>query len=373
MSDIVLFHPAGIGDFLMDLPILNQLIKSNSNLKQFTYVCNGINKSLVEYSGIDKKINVVYLKYPSMSISDIGPLFNIGQKAKKIFVLSGMNLKKVSYLKYLWPKKVKFYGTLENYPIECMNNMAPSKNKYQFVQGPTKCTHRIIENYNLLKTQKLLHNDNNLCLQGLSVKDNENSNNNQTSYIVVHTGLVEHSKEKTMEMAYWIHLLRGLKNRIEHEIIIIGSIYEKQNVDSILSLIDNEKINSLCGEKNLIETMQIINKAEMVLSVDSGMAHLAASIKKKLVTLFGPTDYNNISPVGTHGLIISNRLECSPCYWSDNFYKCPYNRKCLNEIDQEIIINSVLKVLSGTKLLNKKVDKCFIKKILTFDELLYKS
>ena len=52
MSEIVIFHPAGIGDYLMDLSNLYQLINSKSSTKQITYVCNEINKPLVEYSGI---------------------------------------------------------------------------------------------------------------------------------------------------------------------------------------------------------------------------------------------------------------------------------------------------------------------------------
>ena len=92
MSEIVIFHPAGIGDFLMDLSNLYQLINSKSSTKQITYVCNEINKPLVEYSGINNEINIQYLKWPTASLYDLPPLIRIGQRAKKIFVLSGMNL-----------------------------------------------------------------------------------------------------------------------------------------------------------------------------------------------------------------------------------------------------------------------------------------
>ena len=369
MSEIVIFHPAGIGDYLMDLSNLYQLINSKSSTKQITYVCNEINKPLVEYSGINNEINIQYLKWPTASLYDILPLIRIGQRAKKIFVLSGMNLKKVSYLKYLWPKKVKYFGTLENYPHECLNKMTPNEKDYQYVQGPTKYTHRIIENFNLFKSQKLLNNQD-FLLKGLNSRDIETSRSSQSSYIVVHTGQSEIGKEKSMNIDYWAKLFTGLKNRIRLKIVIIGSTNEKRNVDSILSIVDDSQVKSLCGKKNLIETIQLMADSKMILAIDGGMAHLAASLKKNLVTIFGPTNSHNISPVDTYGLLISNQIECSPCYWSDNYYNCPYDRKCLNKINQDIIIESVLDVISGIRLESNKINNCYISKIPSIEKLI---
>ena len=368
MSEIVIFHPAGIGDFLMDLSNLYQLIKSDLAPRRFKYVCNIANKPLVKYSEIDQILDVKYLKYPSFSISDLVLLIKIGQKAKKIFVLSGMNLKKVSYLKHLWPGKVNYFGTLENYPLECLNKMTPNEKDYQYVQGPTKNTHRIIENFNLFKSQKLLNNED-FLLKGLNSRDIGTSNSSQSSYIVVHTGQSEIGKEKSMDIDYWAKLLSGLKKRIGLEIVIIGSTNEKRNVDSILSIVDDKQVKSLCGKKNLIETIQLMVDSKMILAIDGGMAHLAASLKKDLVTLFGPTNSHNVSPVDTYGLLISNQIECSPCYWSDNYYNCPYDRKCLNEINQDIIIKSVSDVISGKRLESNKINNCYISKIPTYETM----
>ena len=368
MSEIVIFHPAGIGDFLMDLSNLYQLINSKSSTKQITYVCNEINKPLVEYSGINNEINIQYLKWPTASMYDLLPLIRIGQKAKKIFVLSGMNLKKVSYLKYLCPEKVKYFGTLENYPHECLNKMIPNKKDYQYIQGPTKYTHRIIENFNLFKSQKLVNNDD-FLIKGINSGDIRTSSSGQSSYIIVHTGQSEPGKEKSMDIGYWAKLLSSLKNRIEHEIVIIGSTHEKRNVDSILSIVNDKQVKSLCGKKNLIETIHLMEGSKMILAIDGGMAHLAASLNKVLVTLFGPTNSHNVSPVDTYGLLISNQIECSPCYWSDNYYNCPYGRKCLNEINQDIIIESVSDVISGKRLESNKINNCYISKIPTYETM----
>ena len=68
MSEIVVFHPAGIGDFLMDLSNLYQLIKSDLAPRRFKYVCNVANKPLVRYSEIDQIYQIFKLTGTRFSI-----------------------------------------------------------------------------------------------------------------------------------------------------------------------------------------------------------------------------------------------------------------------------------------------------------------
>jgi ADP-heptose:LPS heptosyltransferase len=372
MSEILIFHPAGIGDFLMDLSNLYQLINSKTSTKKITYVCNEINKPLVEYSGINNEINIQFLKWPTASLSDLLPLIRIGQRAKKIFVLSGMNLRKVGYLTYFWSNKVELFGTLENYPDECYNKMRPSRNIYQYIEGPSINTHRIIENFKLFKSQKMLINSD-FIIKGLRSNNLEKESisiSNNLPYIVVHTSLGDNDFGKSMDITYWAGLLSEIRKKIKYKIIIIGSIKEKKNIELILSIIVDDNIISVCGEKSLNQIINIISDSKMMLAVDGGMAHLAASLNKDLVTIFGPTNSHNISPVDTYGLLISNQIECSPCYWSNNYYNCPYDRKCLNEINQDIIIDSVLDVISGKRLENYKINNCYITKIPSIQKLI---
>ena len=109
MNNIVIFHPAGIGDCILDISNLYQLINSNCAPNKFKYVCNINAKPVIKYSGLDKYLDIYYLKYPVISINDFFTLYGLKQKNQKIFVLGGMNLKRVAYLKHLWPNEVEFF------------------------------------------------------------------------------------------------------------------------------------------------------------------------------------------------------------------------------------------------------------------------
>ena len=115
--------------------------------------------------------------------------------------------------------------------------------------------------------------------------------------------------------------------------------------------------------------MCLISQSEMVLGVDGGMAHLAAFLKKKLVVLFGPTNPHNVSPVGTDGFIISYPVECSPCYFSKNYYQCPYGRKCLNDLDTNLIIDVINSVIMQQDFIYNKIENYVVQKIPTYKSL----
>ena len=141
------------------------------------------------------------------------------------------------------------------------------------------------------------------------------------------------------------------------------------NVESMLSSENKKIIINACGKTNLYEVISIIEGSEIVLAVDGGMAHLAAALGKKLITIFGPTNPFNVSPVGTEGIIITNPIECSPCYETKNYISCPYNRKCLNEIDKSLLIELMMDIMAGVHIDKKIVNNYHINKIPDYQYL----
>ena len=166
-------------------------------------------------------------------------------------------------------------------------------------------------------------------------------------YIVVHAGKLGNNSKKTMEIGIWRKLLASLINRIDENIIIIGTNRERMYVEEIISSLNKNKIINLCGTTSLIEVIGLIEGAEMVLAVDGAIAHIAASIGKNLFAIFGPTDPTIISPVGTNGFIIRQQMECSPCYWNENYFNCPYHRDCLNGLHYKVLADYTIELLKS--------------------------
>ena len=352
MSDIVIFHPAGIGDCILDISNLYQLITSERAPNKLKYVCNASARPLIECSGLEQYLEIYYLKYPIISIHDIFSLYELRKKNQKIFVLGGMHLRKVGYFRHLWPNQVEFYGVLENFPEECINKIRPNGGAYNHIEGPSRNSHRIVENFNLFKSQGFVENSD-FLISGLDRKiiskmiNLSNIKTIEKPYIVLHAGKLDNNSKKTMELDNWKTLLASLINSIDEIIVIIGTNSERMYIEEIISSLNKKKIINLCGKTSLIEVIGLIEKAEIVLAVDSAIAHITASIGKNLFAIFGPTDPTIISPVGTNGYIIKQQMECSPCYWTKNYFNCPYHRCCLNEFENKILSNYIIKFLKS--------------------------
>ena len=57
--------------------------------------------------------------------------------------------------------------------------------------------------------------------------------------------------------------------------------------------------------------------------------------------LFGPTSHMLGSPINANCIKIMKGYECSPCYGSENYYNCPYNNKCMDDISIDTILKSI--------------------------------
>ncbi|NOW95323.1 glycosyltransferase family 9 protein [Mucilaginibacter sp. SG564] len=110
----------------------------------------------------------------------------------------------------------------------------------------------------------------------------------------------------------WVKLIEKIYDKFDH-IVITGSPADKEKSDRIIQLLEsansNNKIINLSGGVNLQELAHLIVKSELVVSVNTGIAHMAAALSKKQVCLHGPTnvlrwgpyDDNTISVVPDEG------------------------------------------------------------------------
>ncbi len=99
----------------------------------------------------------------------------------------------------------------------------------------------------------------------------------------------------------------------------------------------------LAGKTTLEDLVAVIHRLDLVVTGDSAPLHVAAALKKKIVSLFGPTDPRRHMPPTPDATVFCRRLECQPCYQG----KCrnPEELACLRRITVEEVYEAVLKQL----------------------------
>ena len=58
----------------------------------------------------------------------------------------------------------------------------------------------------------------------------------------------------------------------------------------------------------------LLKQADIYVGTDSGLAHLAAAVGTRAVTLFAPADPDRVAPFGNRDLVIQPPCACSPCF-----------------------------------------------------------
>ena len=138
----------------------------------------------------------------------------------------------------------------------------------------------------------------------------------------------------------WKKLLTELEK--DYSIVLTGTENDKE----LLSYINNNYIN-LCGATNLEELQELLSRAELVISMDSGTTHLAWAVQKpKIVSVFCSTPETLYAPLGSENKYISLSAKdiCKPCHKR----KCPKGtNECTNYPRVDEVYKAVITLLKG--------------------------
>ncbi|MCM1338651.1 MAG: glycosyltransferase family 9 protein [Muribaculaceae bacterium] len=136
----------------------------------------------------------------------------------------------------------------------------------------------------------------------------------------------------------WQVLIGKIKNRCN--IVFSGGDKEFEYVENI----NKARFLNLAGKTNILELAEVFSRADVVISPDSGSAHLAwASGKPAVVTIFTCTPKNILAPFGDENKYIAlggEGLPCQPCYSK----KCKKNKEknyCKNYPNPQIVADVV--------------------------------
>jgi len=117
----------------------------------------------------------------------------------------------------------------------------------------------------------------------------------------------------------------------------MGSDKDKESCNVINSL-SGSICNNLAGKTSLTQAIDLMSLANVVITNDSGLMHLAAALNRPVVAIYGSSSPIMTPPLSTTKQIIWLQLECGPCFKRD----CPLGHlKCLNDIKPELVEHAI--------------------------------
>lgn len=121
------------------------------------------------------------------------------------------------------------------------------------------------------------------------------------------------------------------------QVVLVGSKKDAPVATEIVTYSGNNAMN-LCGKTELCEVVDVLAAADLVVSNDSGLMHVAAALGRPLVALYGSSSPTFTPPLHPQAQVVRLPLTCSPCFART----CPLGHfDCMNKLTPEQVMHVV--------------------------------
>ena len=167
----------------------------------------------------------------------------------------------------------------------------------------------------------------------------------QNNSLIININSEASSRRLPKEKA--VSIINSIRKHITDSIVLVGSEKEKTFVDEVYdALAEKKNISNIAGKTTLTELVQLFASAKGTLTTDSGPAHISNAVGTDTLILFGAGNEHNTAPYNKANRIVMRlgKLACEPC--TDNVCKIYGTPECLLQLDERLITENVLKILS---------------------------
>jgi heptosyltransferase-2 len=129
---------------------------------------------------------------------------------------------------------------------------------------------------------------------------------------------------------------------LDSRIVFIGAASERADAERIIQKMKRRGAINLVGETGMAELIGALDSCDLIISNDTGPAHIAAALGRPTLTVFGPTNEFETAPRGARAESIrAEGVECARCMLRE----CPIDHRCMTLISPSEIFERALKLL----------------------------
>jgi heptosyltransferase-2 len=109
-------------------------------------------------------------------------------------------------------------------------------------------------------------------------------------------------------------------------------------------------MTDLIGKLSLVETLALMESAEVTVTHDTGPLHLAGITSTAIVTIFGPTDPHGRLPQRENCVALwgGEGFACRPCYDGRDYAPCEHNG-CVQQVTPAMALVEIERMLEAKK------------------------
>ncbi len=328
VKKILFITLSNIGDVILTLPALDTLRQSFPSA-QITVICGVRPKELFENN---LNIHGLIIFDKRAPLREKIKLFRRLSREKFDLVVDLRNSLfgaflparvRVSFFP-LVPSSIKHMKDRHNYKVQNF----PAKAGSRLVRNDWR--EKIFSSIITMKTEEEEYINKRLKDYGASDKD---------KVILIAPGARSHIKRWHQDK--FVHLIEALVEEFKAKIILIG---DKDDSAIAKYIIEHCRypLLDLTGTTSLIELAYLLKKADLLVTNDSAILHLASYLDRAIVAIFGPTDELKYGPWSSRSAFVKKDIACRPCEKA----QCHLNSlECIQMVQVEDVLKQVRNIM----------------------------
>ncbi len=166
--------------------------------------------------------------------------------------------------------------------------------------------------------------------------------------VVIHAGSAKTilAAAKRWPPENYARLIDEISKRNTHRIVLVEGPDEVGIAQHITSLLQHARVGKALQviplNCPLGVSAGVLKRAQLYIGTDSGLAHLAAAVGTRAVTLFAPADPDRVCPFGQRDRVIQPPVSCAPCFLYPYQSARPAMRCSAPMCVQKITVESVI-------------------------------
>ncbi len=164
-----------------------------------------------------------------------------------------------------------------------------------------------------------------------------------------YVGLVIGTQHETRKLP--LQSLVELCGKLIQPVLILGGPEDRETGDAIVAGLPGKAIHNRCGKQTIHQSASLVQQARVIITHDTGLMHIAASFKKRIISVWGNTvpEFGMVpyrtDPAST-GFEVSG-LKCRPCS-KTGYQRCPKKHfRCMQEQDLDGIAKTTEQLFSS--------------------------
>ncbi len=135
----------------------------------------------------------------------------------------------------------------------------------------------------------------------------------------------------------------ALAERDGFHTIITGAAGDVERANEVAQLMQT-RVTNLAGRTSIGELKSVLSLSSLLISNDTGAAHVSAALGVPTIVVFGPTEHFATRPLSNLAAVVRHDVECSPCMLKD----CPIDHRCMTRVEVDEVYAAAKHLLATT-------------------------